>query len=145
MPEDNSVSQPTIGEAPPAKLRSFRAYRITELPKNTTKKSLHEALQPLFTSTGEAPQEDVICGLSVAPDHNDPNSYCVATVSLLKPPEALNKCSADSDVKLSLNIDGTACNVQVDSKFTGMTTLYCNEPVVEYVSRACCRYSCSID
>lgn len=121
---------------PPAKPRFFRAYRFTELPKNTTSVSLREALQILFTSTGDAPQENIISKLSVAPDQNDPNDHCIATVSFSELPEALKKCSPVSDIKLSLDIDGTLCEIQVDCNFRGMTTLHCYEPVVEYVPRA---------
>lgn len=116
-------------EKPP---RRFGAFRITELPKNTTKKSLHEALQ-LLAQNGEN-AEDAICRLSVAPDQSDPDSYSIATVTFAVEPKALKKCSSGSDETLQLKIDGTTCSVQIDSQFTGMTTLHCYEPVVDIVA-----------
>jgi hypothetical protein len=111
--------------------RKFGAFRITELPKNTTKKSLLEALQLFLAQNGENAGEDAICRLSVAPYQNDPDSFCIATVTFAVEPKALKKCSSGSDETLQLKIDGTSCSVGIDGQFTGMTTLHCYEPMVE--------------
>ncbi len=128
----SAVEKPPTKEAnPPPEDRSFKAYRIKELPKSTTTKSLREALRLLFTPNGEALQEDIIYKLSVAPDPNDPLCCCIATVSFSKLPKALDKCSENAEVKLSLKIDDKEYDVHVDSHFRGMTALYSHEPMVE--------------
>jgi len=134
-PQEDLIAQKAPEKPKEKPPRRFGAFRITELPKNTTKKSLHEALQLFLEQNGEN-AEDAICRLSVAPDQSDPDTYSIATVTFAVEPKALKKCSSGSDETLQLKIDGTTCSVQIDSQFTGMTTLHCYEPVVEYVPHA---------
>lgn len=119
-----------------AKEKRRACYRITELPVKTTKKSLLKALQLLCPSTSKDPQENAIRGLSIAPDPYEPKKYSIATVSFLSAPDAWTKCSDGSDINVCLDINGTACDVHVDSNFIGITTLHCHHPAAEYVSRA---------
>jgi hypothetical protein len=121
---------------PAAKPGKFRAFRLTELPKNTTTTSLLEALEHFLAQNGENAGEDAISGLSVAPDQNDPDSYSIATVTFAEEPKILaTKFASCSDATLRLKIDGISCSVQIDNHFTGLTTLHCYEPVVEYGPR----------
>ncbi|KAF2799767.1 TPR-like protein [Melanomma pulvis-pyrius CBS 109.77] len=118
-------------EKPPGK---FRAFRITEVPKTTTRESLILALRLFLDENGEYPGEDAICGLSLAPDHNDPNTYYTATITFASEPKALKKCSSGPGEALELKIDDTPCTVQIDAHFTGMTTLHSEDPVIDIVA-----------
>ena len=90
-----------------------------------------------MAQNGENAGEDAISGLSVAPDQNDPDSYSIATVTFAEEPKILGmKFASGTDAALRLKIDGISFPVQIDNHFTGLTTLHCYEPVVEYVPRA---------
>lgn len=117
--------QPSVGNR---KQRPF--YRITELPPETTKESLGQALHRLCLSTGE---EQIIEWLSIAPDPNEREKYSIATVSFVNVPICLTECSDGSDKIVTLQINGKAYDVHVDNKFKGITTLDCHDPVGEYV------------
>lgn len=134
----NSAKPPgKPAEKPPGK---FRAFRITEIPKTTTRESLILALRLFLDENGEYPGEDAICGLSLAPDHSDPNTYYTATITFASEPRALKKCSSGPGDALVLKIDDTPCTVQIDAHFTGMTTLHSEDPVIEYVRRSSFRF-----
>jgi hypothetical protein len=96
-----------------------------------------------LAQNGENAGEDAIFGLSVAPYQNDPDNFSIATVTFTEEPKILGKIFASgtktdptTDATLQLKIDGILCPVQIDNHFTGLTTLHCYEPVVEYVPRA---------
>jgi hypothetical protein len=126
-----TVLLPQAAEKPPGK---FRAFRITEIPKTATRESLIFALRLFLEETGEYRGEDAICELSLAPDHNDPNTYSTATVTFASEPRALKKCSSGPGDELKLKIDNTPCTVQIDAHFTGMTTLHSDDdPAIEYI------------
>ena len=131
-----SVPSPKSPDKPPEKQPEFRAFRITEIPKTATRESLIFALRLFLEENGERPGEDAICGLSLAPDHNNPNTYSTATVTFALEPRVLKKCSSVSDVALKLMINNKPCTVQIDASFTGLTTLYSDDnPLIEYVRR----------